>query len=611
MYRTSDIYKNIFKGVDETPKEIQDKVDCLQPSATKPITINTTVALGAVSIETTSDICAVSNKGDPSPASAPEYKSINDWADFWRYDIGVNVIPADTRRKVTYESWAEWQENPIPHELYSEWKSSGAFDKGIAVILGKVWHNPLKKDLYLIGIDLDNGKAIKEVAIKGLEDLAKHVIVEQHKDDATKAHVLLYSHKLSPKKSSDITNIDIAKRIKSNEIPAIEVKGLGSHGILFVSPSIHQNGYPYEIIGTREPDIADDFVEHIDNICKKFSIPYLDGNGIGNGLVPIQDLFRPDFTIFEGHNRHEALMRAMESLLTRNSDILSQDQIKSIAQQWNNQHCSPPLDEREFEKQWKCATDFTAKNRKQKHKKKNDDKDSTKYTAYKYSKGISLAEEILLGYQSVFLQLIDGELIIKPAIELRDKNVVIQPHQASEISPVLPYAFRDIDEVRYFVKQANNETIDSLFFKSKSLWKKFVVTKDEDTIVLLAADQTYTYFQDKFPTTHYDMTTGPPGSGKGAMLVTFKLLGYRTVLASDMNGANLLDILGHVELGQVTIAEDELDDIDRDELKRKIYKIGYDNTGQTTRTLDGSLSTRTNRWYYTYSFKIFAAEQTT
>ncbi len=105
------------------------------------------------------------------------------------------------------------------------------------------------------------------------------------------------------------------------------------------------------------------------------------------------------------------------------------------------------------------------------------------------------------------------------------------------------------------------------------------------------------------------MTTGPPGSGKGAMLVTFKLLGYRTVLASDMSGANLLDILGHVELGQVTIAEDELDDIDRDELKRKIYKIGYDNTGQTTRTLDGSLSTRTNRWYYTYSFKIFAAEQ--
>ena len=25
--------------------------------------------------------------------------SINDWADFWHYQIGVNVIPADTKTK--------------------------------------------------------------------------------------------------------------------------------------------------------------------------------------------------------------------------------------------------------------------------------------------------------------------------------------------------------------------------------------------------------------------------------------------------------------------------------------------------------------------------------
>jgi hypothetical protein len=72
------------------------------------------------------------------PTTEPPKTTINDWADFWRYDIGVNVIPADTRRKVTYESWAAWQDKPIPDELYSEWKFSGAFDKGIAVILGKV-----------------------------------------------------------------------------------------------------------------------------------------------------------------------------------------------------------------------------------------------------------------------------------------------------------------------------------------------------------------------------------------------------------------------------------------------------------------------------------------
>jgi hypothetical protein len=32
MYRTSDTYKNIFKGTDENLKEIKDRIDCLQRS---------------------------------------------------------------------------------------------------------------------------------------------------------------------------------------------------------------------------------------------------------------------------------------------------------------------------------------------------------------------------------------------------------------------------------------------------------------------------------------------------------------------------------------------------------------------------------------------------
>ena len=51
----------------------------------------------------------------------------------------------------------------------------------------------------------------------------------------------------------------------------------------------------------------------------------------------------------------------MESLIARNSSILSSEEIKPIARQWNLKHCSPPLDDKEFEKQWTCATDFIAK----------------------------------------------------------------------------------------------------------------------------------------------------------------------------------------------------------------------------------------------------------
>ncbi len=55
--------------------------------------------------------------------TAPVDKTINEYADFWRYDIGVNVIPAETRKKLPLVKWAEWQDKPIPKELHGKWKS--------------------------------------------------------------------------------------------------------------------------------------------------------------------------------------------------------------------------------------------------------------------------------------------------------------------------------------------------------------------------------------------------------------------------------------------------------------------------------------------------------
>jgi hypothetical protein len=303
--------------------------------------------------------------------SPNQFKTMNDAADFWRNSVGVNVIGANTKEKVTYESWKKWQDKAIPQELHDQWKASGAFNNGIAIILGKVYHNKQKEDLYLIGIDCDNAKAIEEICTSkddktiSLVQLAESVIVEQHLDDPTKAHILFYSHKPFPKKSSDNSG-PLAAKINTNEIPAIEVKGLGSHGIFFVSPSIHRNGYPYQIIGTNEPDIIDDFDQYLNRIFKKYSISYLDVvNDDSKSQIPIEDLFKPDYTVAEGHNRHEDLLRVMESLIVRNSAILSLQKIKDLAKEWNSLHCIPPLGDKEFEKQSKCALDFIDRKKKQ------------------------------------------------------------------------------------------------------------------------------------------------------------------------------------------------------------------------------------------------------
>ena len=52
-------------------------------------------------------------------ATAPNTWTLNQWADFWRYRIGVNVIAADTKNKTIHDEWKDWQNNPIPEELHN------------------------------------------------------------------------------------------------------------------------------------------------------------------------------------------------------------------------------------------------------------------------------------------------------------------------------------------------------------------------------------------------------------------------------------------------------------------------------------------------------------
>jgi len=259
--------------------------------------------------------------------------TINQFADFWRHDVGVNVIPANTREKRPIIEWKEWQDKPIPEELHNRWKSENRFNDGMAVIAGKVWHNKQKECLYLNCIDADNAKAIEEICSQNgkgsitLQGLARWTLVEQHLDDPTKAHIYIYSNKPFAKKTSD--NI-INNNINNNnaESPLIEVKGLGEHGIMFCSPSMHKNGHCYEILGIRQPVLADDYVHHIDSLLEKYGISYL-GNGNGKSKsksqIPIEEIFKPGFKVRGGNNRHEDVLRVMESLIARNARILEPD----------------------------------------------------------------------------------------------------------------------------------------------------------------------------------------------------------------------------------------------------------------------------------------------
>ena len=151
--------------------------------------------------------------------------SINDSADYWYYKIGVNVIPADTKNKQTNENWSQWQDKPIPDELHQQRKKNGEYNKGIALIPGKIWKGQFK-GRYLVAIDLDNKKAIEEFCRDSLEELKQKTLVEQHADP-DKMHIYFIVEREISNKSTDKTNVDILPKINSDEIPALEVKSNG------------------------------------------------------------------------------------------------------------------------------------------------------------------------------------------------------------------------------------------------------------------------------------------------------------------------------------------------------------------------------------------------
>ena len=90
---------------------------------------------------------------------------------------------------------------------------------------------------------------------------------------------------------------------------------------------------------------------------------------------------------------------------------------------------------------------------------------------YKYSKGIPLAECILIGGGlPMFLQISDGKAILQDRIDL-DTHVILPPDKTEYLSK--EYSFSSIDEINFYIRRAKKETLDSLFKKTSDIWEKY------------------------------------------------------------------------------------------------------------------------------------------
>jgi hypothetical protein len=156
------------------------------------------------------------------------------------------------------------------------------------------------------------------------------------------------------------------------------------------------------------------------------------------------------------------------------------------------------------------------------------------------------------------------------------------------------------------VELARGETFETLYSKVESIVRKYVNAEDH-YITILIADIIYSYFQDKFGTTHYNIFIGDNGSGKNSALLVFKYLGYMVCYGLDVSAPNYFTFLGEVEECQGSIAEDEAEDIGYDKDKQKIVKGGY-CSGVRVPKVDLSLGRKQDAWL-TYCHKWFAMEE--
>ena len=143
----------------------------------------------------------------------------NDWADVYRYEWGINVVPSGGAQKYKGGEipenarppvYALYHKIEIPLTKHEEWKRTNAFDDGLMKLTGTIWHrSDLKEKYRYCSIDMDNELAVKEMLEgRSLDEASKKQCIEYHDDNPSKCHWDIYTeiNSLLQKKASDTTN---------------------------------------------------------------------------------------------------------------------------------------------------------------------------------------------------------------------------------------------------------------------------------------------------------------------------------------------------------------------------------------------------------------------
>lgn len=283
------------------------------------------------------------------------------------YIIGGNVLDCPYKRKGRYKPWKKYQTSSISKKEYEISKKEHA-ESNWAVITGKTRRGAYQGK-YLVVIDLDNNKAIEEFLShffnkKRIEEIYNLTIVVQHEDTKNqKAHIYFITERSIAKKCGIGTTR--SDKIKDDNIPHIEVKS-DSSTMVMCPPSVHQNGYPYQIMGTRAIMELDECAtikleQALNQIYQKYSSTIELSNGIASSILS-KDLINIARTlviddkvsyirIVEG-TRSNSLISFGRYLLNYHYSSRDINFLRDFIIEVNQKLCDPPLPENELLDIW-------------------------------------------------------------------------------------------------------------------------------------------------------------------------------------------------------------------------------------------------------------------
>lgn len=226
------------------------------------------------------------------------------------------------------------------------------------------------------------------------------------------------------------------------------------------------------------------------------------------------------------------------------------------------------------------------------------------HTTYKFSqigRG-ELHEAVILDGSPKFIVYDAENKQFRPVDKIEQQTRILTPPSPEEY-PYTPYEFTE-EELYTYIKRAKSETIESLFKQVLEIVEQYNA-QDEYKLILMATDIVWSYFQDKFGTTHYVGVVGDNGSGKSTAGNTFEALAYRCANTTNPSAANIFRILGVIEPGQCTLVLDETRNIDESPDMISILNTGYDYHKRVAKINTNILK---QEFFFTYGLKVIIGE---